>query len=335
MTSAKTPTGEKTSAFLLSDQTRKLIFIAAASTFVVLHFGYESIAKHLAPIALLTGLILAQIIGVPYSDVFKKHKVTGRLLQYSVVGLGFGMSVTTAIKAGTEGGMVLTITSIFGTMLFGILIGMMLKIDRKTTQLISSGTAICGGSAIAAVSPVIHAEDKQISVAIGIVFILNSVALFVFPPLGHYFGMTGHQFGLWSAVAIHDTSSVVGAASSFGENALDTATPVKLFRALWIIPLALGTSFFFKGEQKIKIPWFIGFFILAIIIRTYVPGMDKFGPMLVNVAKVGLVLTLFFIGSSLSLKTIRSVGFRPLLLGILLWLMIGSGSLYYILHFVK
>lgn len=335
MTSAKTPTGDKTSALLLSDQVRKLIFIVAASVFVFLHFGNESIAKHLAPVALLTGLVLAQIIGLPFSEAFKKHKVTGRLLQYSVVGLGFGMSVTTAIKAGSEGGIVLTVTSIFGTLFFGILLGMLLKIDRKTTQLISSGTAICGGSAIAAVSPVINADDKQISVAIGIVFILNSVALFVFPPLGHYFGMSGHQFGLWSAVAIHDTSSVVGAASSFGENALDTATPVKLFRALWIIPLALGTSYFFKGEQKIKIPWFIGFFLLAIIIRTYLPGMDRIGPMLVTVAKLGLVLTLFFIGSSLSLKTIRSVGFRPLLLGVILWLLIGAGSLAYILHWVR
>lgn len=335
MTSAKTPTGDKTSALLQSDQVRKLIFIVAASAFVFLHFGYESIAKHLAPVALLTGLVLAQIIGLPFSEAFKKHKVTGRLLQYSVVGLGFGMSVTTAIKAGSEGGIVLTVTSIFGTLFFGILLGMLLKIDRKTTQLIASGTAICGGSAIAAVSPVINADDKQISVAIGIVFILNSVALFVFPPLGHYFGMSGHQFGLWSAVAIHDTSSVVGAASSFGENALDTATPVKLFRALWIIPLALGTSYFFKGEQKIKIPWFIGFFLLAIIIRTYLPGMDRIGPMLVTVAKLGLVLTLFFIGSSLSLKTIRSVGFRPLLLGVILWLLIGAGSLAYILHWVQ
>lgn len=335
MTSAKSPTGDTTSATLLSEQNRKLIFIAASAVFVFLHFAYEPVAKHLAPIALLTGLILAQVIGLPYNETFKKHKVTGRLLQYSVVGLGFGMSVTTAIKAGSEGGIVLTVTSIFGTLLFGILIGYLLKIDRKTTQLVSSGTAICGGSAIAAVAPVIHADDKQISVAIGIVFILNAIALFIFPPLGHYFGMSGHQFGLWSAVAIHDTSSVVGAASSFGENALDTATPVKLFRALWIIPVALGTSFFFKGEQKIKIPWFIGFFILAIIARTYLPGMDEIGPLLVRIAKAGLVLTLFFIGSSLSLKVIRSVGFKPLLLGILLWLMIGTGSLAYILHFVK
>lgn len=335
MTSAKTPTGDKASAFFLSEQARKLIFVVAATVFVLPLF-IEPLGKLItAPIALLTGLILAQITGVPFSEAFKKHRVTGRLLQYSVVGLGFGMNVTSAINAGREGGIVLTFVSIFGTLFFGILIGMLLKIDRKTTQLISSGTAICGGSAIAAVSPVIHADDKQISVALGIVFILNSVALFIFPTLGHYFGMNDHQFGLWSAVAIHDTSSVVGAASQFSEKALATATPVKLFRALWIIPLALGTSFFFKGEQKIKIPWFIGFFILAIIIRTYVPGMEQIGPVLVRIAKTGLVLTLFFIGSSLSLKVVRSVGIKPLVLGILLWLMIGAGSLAYILHFVK
>jgi uncharacterized membrane protein YadS len=183
---------------------------------------------------------------------------------------------------------------------------------------------------------VIRAEEKQISVALGIVFILNSVALFVFPIIGHQLAMSQSQFGLWSAIAIHDTSSVVGAASKYGDEALKIATTIKLARALWIIPLALLTAVFFKeGKQKIKIPWFIGFFILAMLVNTYVPGIAKISPVLVKIAKAGLVLTLFLIGAGLSRKTIKSVGIKPLIQGVLVWLAIASASLIFIIQTVK
>jgi uncharacterized integral membrane protein (TIGR00698 family) len=296
-----------------------------------------------APVALLCGLIIAQITGNPFAKAFKDYKVTGRLLQYSVVGLGFGMSIGSAVAAGRQG-VLFTLVTIAGTLILGTLLGALLKIDRKTTHLISSGTAICGGSAIAAVAPVVRADEKQISVALGIVFILNALALFIFPWAGNLLQMTASQFGLWSAIAIHDTSSVVGAASRYDEilsglaggkpsiRTLEIATTIKLARALWIIPLALITALFFKGSQKVKIPWFIAFFILAMLINTYVPGFQAFSPILVAIAKAGLVLTLFFIGAGLSMKTIRSVGALPLVLGVTLWLVIAGGSLAFILH---
>ncbi|HRO43976.1 MAG TPA: putative sulfate exporter family transporter [Flavipsychrobacter sp.] len=287
-----------------------------------------------APVALLLGLIIAQTIGNPFSAIMQKHKVTPRLLQYSVVGLGFGMSIQSAIEAGKQG-VLFTIITIFGTLILGLLLGYFFKIDKKTSHLISSGTAICGGSAIAAVAPVIKADEKQISVALGIVFILNSVALFIFPIIGNQLEMSQTQFGLWSAIAIHDTSSVVGAASKFGDEALQVATTVKLARALWIIPLAFFTAFFFKeGKQKIKIPYFIGFFILAMLANTYIPFIHANSKILVAIAKAGLVLTLFFIGASLSAKTLKSVGLKPLLQGLLLWVAIASGSLLFIIYTV-
>ena len=285
-----------------------------------------------APIALLMGIGLAQITSIPFPHFFKEYKVTARLLQYSVVGLGFGMNIFSALAAGKQG-VLFTMCTIAGTLILGAILGVVLKLDRKTTHLISSGTAICGGSAIAAIAPVVRADEKQISVALGIVFILNSIALFIFPAIGHHFNMSDTQFGLWAAIAIHDTSSVVGAAKQFSSKALEIATVVKLARALWIIPLALGTALFYKeGKQKLKIPYFIGFFILAMLMNTYVPFIHSISGYLKQIAQVGLVLTLFFIGASLSLKTIRSVGFRPLILGVLLWLAIGSVSLAFILN---
>lgn len=287
-----------------------------------------------APIALLLGLIAAQTIGNPFSPVISKYKVTPRLLQYSVVGLGFGMSIYSAVEAGKQG-VLFTICTIAGTLILGALLGILFKIDRKTSHLISSGTAICGGSAIAAVAPVMKADEKQISVALGIVFILNSIALFIFPAIGHKLHMTQGQFGLWSAIAIHDTSSVVGAASKYGDEALQIATTVKLARALWIIPVALLTAVFFKnGKQKIKIPYFIGFFIIAMLINTYVPFVHSQSKILVAIAKAGLVLTLFLIGAGLSRKTLKSVGIKPLIQGVLLWITIASVSLFFILSTV-
>jgi uncharacterized integral membrane protein (TIGR00698 family) len=280
------------------------------------------------PIALLLGLIVAQFIGHPYLHL--NHKATHILLQVSVVGLGFGMSVTNAIKAGKEG-VLFTIVSIIGTLIIGYFMGKLLKIEKKTSYLISAGTAICGGSAIAAISPVIKAEEKQISVALGTIFILNSIALIIFPIIGHLLNLSQSQFGLWCAIAIHDTSSVVGAASKYGTQALEIATTVKLARALWIIPLALISTIIFKNKGgKIKIPYFIGLFVLAMILNTYIPFIQKYSHYLTSIAKAGLTLTLFLIGCGLNREVLKNVGFKPLIQGVILWVIISGISLWVI-----
>jgi uncharacterized integral membrane protein (TIGR00698 family) len=272
------------------------------------------------------GLIIAQFIGHPYLHL--NHKATHILLQVSVVGLGFGMNVTSALKAGKEG-ILFTIVSIIGTLVIGFFMGKFLKIEKKTSYLISAGTAICGGSAIAAISPVIKAEEKQISVALGTIFILNSAALFLFPFIGHQLNLSQSQFGMWCAIAIHDTSSVVGAASKYGPQALEIATTVKLARALWIIPVAFLSTFIFKNkESKIKIPYFIGLFVLAMIANTYIPFVQQYNHYLTNIAKAGLTLTLFLIGCGLNRKTISSVGFKPLIQGVILWVIIATAALW-------
>ena len=282
------------------------------------------------PIALFMGLVAAQTIGHPF--IHLNQKATSILLQFSVVGLGFGMNVFSAIQAGKEG-LIFTICSIFGTLTLGLLFGKYLKIDRKTSFLISAGTAICGGSAIAALSPVMQAKEKQISVAMGTIFILNSVALFIFPAIGHFFNLSQTQFGLWCAIAIHDTSSVVGAAAKYGATALQIATTVKLTRALWIIPVAFGTAFIFKNQsKKIKIPYFIGLFVLAMLASTYIPTVQYVAPIIVNIAKIGLTLTLFLIGAGLSRSVLKSVGIKPLIQGVTLWVIIASAALFAIIH---
>ena len=281
------------------------------------------------PIALLMGLIIAQFIGHPYLHL--NHKATHLLLQISVVGLGFGMNVTSALKAGKEG-ILFTIVSIIGTLIIGFFMGKFLNIEKKTSYLISAGTAICGGSAIAAISPVIKAEEKQISVALGTIFILNSIALIVFPIIGHSLNLSQSQFGLWCAIAIHDTSSVVGASSKYGAQALEIATTVKLARALWIIPIAFLSTIIFKNKSgKIKIPYFIGLFVLAMILNTYVPFVQQYNHYLTGIAKAGLTLTLFLIGCGLNRKVLQSVGFKPLVQGVFLWIIISLSSLWVIM----
>lgn len=280
------------------------------------------------PIALLLGLIIAQFIGHPYLHL--NHKATHILLQVSVVGLGFGMNVNSAMKAGKEG-IVFTIISIIGTLIIGFFIGKFLKIEKKISYLISAGTAICGGSAIAAISPVIKADEKQISVALGTIFILNSIALVVFPYIGDFINLSHSQFGLWCAIAIHDTSSVVGAASKYGSEALEIATTVKLARALWIIPIAFLSTLIFKNKGgKIKIPYFIGLFVVAMILNTYIPFVQQYSHYLTAFAKAGLTLTLFLIGCGLNKKVLQSVGFRPLIQGVILWVAISATSLWVI-----
>ncbi len=288
------------------------------------------------PIALALGLILALTIGNPYSE--QTTKATRILLRGSVILLGFGMNLTTVVKAGKDG-ILFTIATIFGTLLLGFFIGKLLKINGKTSDLISAGTAICGGSAIAAVAPAIRADADETSVSLGTVFILNSVALFTFPIIGHALGLTEHQFGVWAAIAIHDTSSVVGAAAKYGDEALQIATTVKLARALWIAPVALLFAFIYRpksGETNLKqiIPWFIFLFLLATVLRTYAPA--EIPPSLfdsvVMLAKTGLTVTLFLIGADLSRQTVKKVGVKPLVQGVILWILISIVSLWAVLH---
>ncbi len=283
-----------------------------------------------APIALLLGVFFinifkTKIVGLP--------QYTKNVLQYSVVGLGFSINLGMAFEAGSKGFLfsVFTIVLVFAA---GLLLGTMLNIDRKITQLISAGTAICGGSAIAAVSPTINSTNSQNSVALGIVFVLNALALFIFPYLGMYFGLSQQQFGVWAAIAIHDTSSVVGAGSKFGDEALHIATTVKLARALFIIPIVLLFSQVYKKETKVKFPLFIAFFILAILLNTYLPFLKNISPYIAEISKAGLKLALFLIGTGLSISNLKSIGPRPFLLGILLWVLISSVSLYAVLEFL-
>jgi uncharacterized integral membrane protein (TIGR00698 family) len=284
------------------------------------------------PIALALGLALALTLGHPFAS--RNSKATKLLLQTSVVLLGFGMNLQKVVEAGRTG-FAFTVVTIVGTLILGFLLGRAMKISPTTSHLISSGTAICGGSAIAAVGPVVNATDEEMSVALGTVFILNSIALFIFPMIGHRLGMTQPQFGVWAAIAIHDTSSVVGAAAKYGADALQIATTVKLTRALWIVPVTLATAFFFKRKSaKVTIPWFILYFVIASVLRTYIAAPAEVWSTLTMLAKIGLTITLFLIGAGLSRKSIAAVGARPLFLGILLWIAISSVSLFAVLRTV-
>ena len=314
-----------------------------------------------SPVALALGFAFALVLGKAF-PTFNKT-MSKKLLQYSVIGLGFGMNVNKALASGSEG-MLFTIVSVFGTLALGWLFGRkLLHVDAQTSYLLSSGTAICGGSAIAAVGPIIKAKAESMSVALGVVFVLNGIALFLFPYIGDALGMSMKQFGMWAAIAIHDTSSVVGAGAAYdqmhpdwlaaqGVSALEVATTIKLTRALWIVVLALVTPFFFRkslaaaqGESK---PWyscvprFIIWFIVAILFNTYLLSNASligdsaaamggaFSGAINKLAKHLITLSLFFIGASLTRETLRSVGIKPLIQGVLLWLSISCISLAYI-----
>lgn len=283
-----------------------------------------------APIALVGGFLFTLFFGHPFEKL--NHKATNLLLKASVVGLGFGMNLDSALAAGRDG-FWLTVCSITLVLTLGYFIGKRLGMPRRTSHLVASGTAICGGSAIAAVAPAVNASEKEMSVSLGVVFLLNAIALVVFPFIGHLLGLTQHQFGLWSAIAIHDTSSVVGAASAYGDEALMVATTVKLARALWIIPISLLSAVLFKSSgKKISIPWFIFFFILAMLANTYLPFVSTFGPAINSISKTALVVTLFLIGAGLSVEKIKSVGWKPLILGIILWVVVSVLSLIAIVN---
>lgn len=300
---------------------------------ILIPFEYFGIKSFISPAtALLLGLVFALIFSNPYPEFNKK--TSKYLLQASVVGLGFGMNLIESLKSGSDG-MLFTIASVAGVMILGIFIGYLLHINKKTSYLISSGTAICGGSAIATVGPVLKANEHEMAVSLGVIFILNAIALFIFPPIGQYLELSQQQFGTWAAIAIHDTSSVVGAGDAYGAEALQIATLIKLTRALWIIPLAIITMLIFRDKTgKISIPYFIFLFIGATIISTYCHIPTDIIQTIVYIAKKGLVLTLFLIGASLSVKTIKSVGLKPLLLAIILWIIIGASSLFVIVNIV-
>lgn len=307
----------------------KIIYIAIIAL-IILPIEKLGIPQINAPIALLAGLIFAFTLKNPCPKFNKK--TSKYLLQVAVVCLGFNMNLHESLKSGSEG-MMFTVVSVVGVMVLGILIGYWFKLNRKTAYLISSGTAICGGSAIAAVGPVLKANENEMAVSLGVIFILNAIALFIFPPIGHMLDMSQQQFGTWAAIAIHDTSSVVGAGEQYGETALQMATLIKLTRALWIIPLALVTMFLFREKgSKISIPWFIFIFILAMVVNTYVPLPEWFVSAMVWIARRGMVVTLFLIGASLSLATVRQVGVKPLLLAIALWIIISVTSLTVVLN---
>ena len=290
----------------------------------------------LAPfISSATGLVLgiaaALVIGNPY--LAKTRKLTSSLLQISVMGMGFGMNLAVVGRVGFQG-IGYTVIGISATFMLGLLYAKFFKVEAETSVLITCGTAICGGSAIAAVAPVIRAKHHDISVSLGVVFILNAFALIVLPSIGHALGLTESQFGLWCALAIHDTSSVVGAALQYGKQALEIATAVKLARALWIIPVAFLMGLIYARQQKpgepkaqMKTPWFILGFIIAAALVTYEPSLQPIGHAIDTIAKRLLVVTLFLIGASLTRETVKTVGFRPLLLGLTLWVTVASATL--------
>lgn len=289
-----------------------------------------------APVALALGLAVALTLGNPFPEITGKPATY--LLQASVVMLGFGMNLAAVYKAG-KNGIAFIIAVISSALVLGFLLGRVLNIPKRITTLVSTGTAICGGSAIAAVGPAIKAEKDEMSVSLGTIFVLNAVALFAFPLIGHALDMSQTQFGMWAAIAIQDTSSVVGASSAYGAEALTTAATVKLARALWIAPIALALAFAFRekdGKATVKIPWFIFLFVLAAAIRSFAPSFlwPSMFDALVNLAKAGFIVTLFLIGLSLSRETLRNVGFRPFLLGAVLWVVIASASLVAVLNFV-
>ena len=285
-----------------------------------------------APMALFCGILFAFLkIERPFE--FKKY--SSPLLQYSVVLMGFGMSLEQVIEVSSKG-IVLTACSVFLVFLFGMLLGKLFKVDRNTTMLISSGTAICGGSAIAAVAPIINAKDNQISFALTVVFVLNAIALFIFPPIGHALNMEEVNFGYWSAIAIHDTSSVVGAGAAYGDAALQTAVAVKLARTLWIIPLSFLVLFLNRKNNatkgKVKIPWFILYFVLAILIVYLLPAGEPIYKELSFLGRRGMVVALFLIGCGFSFEDLKQAGAKSFALGILLWILIGASTFVFFMN---
>jgi uncharacterized integral membrane protein (TIGR00698 family) len=280
------------------------------------------------PFALLGGLVYGLALVHPYQ--VESKQLAKFLLQASVVGLGFGMNLHEVVRVGRSG-FFYTAMSITGVMLVGLGLGYLIHVSKKSSFLIAAGTAICGGSAIAAVGPIAEANEEEMAVSLGAVFILNSIALFLFPAIGFALHMTQSQFGLWSALAIHDTSSVVGATAKFGPAALAVGTTVKLARALWIVPLSIATAVTLKSKARIQWPWFILLFCFAALLNTLLPVFNPAFAALSHLGKIGLTVTLFLIGTGLSKETLKKVGVRPLLQGLTLWIIVGATTLTLIL----
>lgn len=304
---------------------KKIAIACYGILFICCFLGYLNSAE-----ALISGFLTTLIFGNHFEDL--KNKIISWFLKIAVVGLGFGMFIEETLETGKEG-FGLTVFTIFSTLSLGFLLAKIFKLDKKLGFMVSSGTSICGGSAIAAVSSVIKAPPKTISIALGVVFFLNAIALFIFPPIGHFFNLSQEQFGLWSAVAIHDTSSVIGAALEYGQEALKVATTVKLARALWIIPLSVLSMICFKNQEgKVKIPWFIFLFILAILINSYFNLPKSLTHSITSISERLLVVTLLLIGSTLSIKDIKETGSKPFMLGVFLWVFLSTSSLYFIIQ---
>jgi uncharacterized integral membrane protein (TIGR00698 family) len=280
------------------------------------------------PLALLGGLIYG--LSVPHPFHAESKRLSKFLLQASVVALGFGMNLHEVLQAGRSG-FLYTALSITLAMLIGLGLGYLIRVSQKPSFLISAGTAICGGSAIAAVGPIAEANEEEMAVSLGAVFILNSVALFLFPVIGFALHMSQTQFGLWSALAIHDTSSVVGATAKYGPTALAVGTTIKLARALWIVPLSVVTAVALKSKARIQWPWFILFFCFAALLNTLLPAFNSTFGAFNHLGKIGLTVTLFLIGTGLNKQTLRHVGIRPLLQGLTLWIIVGTSTLALIL----
>jgi uncharacterized integral membrane protein (TIGR00698 family) len=297
----------------------KILFVAG----LLLAFtGYVS-----PPVALTLGILFG--LRFPHPYINESRGIARALLQSSVVALGFGMNLHEVLKAGRSG-FLYTAVGITFALLLGLALGKLLGVRGNSSFLITAGTAICGGSAIAAVGPILQADEEEMAVSLGTVFILNSVALLIFPAIGGALHLSQTQFGLWAALAIHDTSSVVGATAKYGAQALVIGTTVKLARALWIVPLALATAAIKHNRSRIPFPWFMLFFLLAAVINTYVSAFSRITPSLFTLGRWGLTATLFLIGSGISRSTLKEVGWRPLLQGVLLWLAVGLTSLYFI-----
>ena len=309
-----------------------------AKIIFVLGFALSFTGLLSPPIALTVGILFG--LSFPHPYINESRGIARTLLQSSVVALGFGMNLHEVLKAGRSG-FIHTALGISFALFLGLALGKLLRVRGNSSFLITAGTAICGGSAIAAIGPILQADEEEMAVSLGTIFILNSIALLIFPPIGNALHLSQPQFGLWAALAIHDTSSVVGAATKYGPQALVIGTTVKLARALWIVPLALATAAIKRsrslkdpassdGSSRIQFPWFIAFFVLAAVLNTYMSGFAHFSNGLFTLGRLGLTATLFLIGSGISRATLKEVGWRPLLLGVLLWLGVGLTSLHFI-----
>ena len=277
------------------------------------------------PVALLAGIVYGFTFKHPYH--LDSRNLSRFLLQAAVVALGFGMNLRQVVHAG-KAGFLYTAISISTAMLLGWLLGRVLGVTKKASFLITAGTAICGSSAIAAIAPITRPDEEEMAMSLGTVFILNSVALLLFPAIGFALHMSQTQFGLWAALAIHDTSSVVGAAAKYGTLALQIGTTVKLARALWIVPVAMLTAYASKSKTRIQWPWFILLFCLAAVANTYFPAAAMVYPVFSHLGRLGLTVVLFLIGTGLSKETLRRVGIRPFLQGVCLWAIVAVASLF-------